>query len=260
MIRLYGKNKNEAAAVKLDYTKYWLTLKQWCLAGGVGMAGAVCMSMIFYRNGWIAMLAGIAGIIIAPQIYKQQLIDQRRQQLSNEFKEALYSLVVSLRAGRSVEGAFTASLEDLDPIMTPLIYREWNEIVRQLQIGFTVEDSLEDLGKRSGIEEIRSFARTITICKRTEGDVVRVMEDTIHLIQERMEIQTELKVLLTKKKTEQKILNIMPFGVIGLLILMSPDYLTPLYDCLQGQIIMTVCVGLTLLSYMLSKKISDIAL
>ncbi len=260
MIRVYGKNRIEYENTKMDYKKYKLTMKQWCLASLVGLIGAACAVLIFYRNSWITILAGGGGAIILPQMYKRQLIQKRQQQLSVEFKEALYSLVVSLRAGRSMEGAFTASLEDLDPIMTPLIYREWNEIVKQMQVGFTVEDSLEDLGSRSGIEEIQSFARTIAICKRTEGDVARIMENTIHLLQERMEIQIELKMLLTKKKTEQKILNMMPFVVIGLLMLMSPDYLSPLYDCLQGQIVMTVCVGLTLLSYILSKKISDIAL
>ena len=260
MIRSYGRSKTEFEGTKQDYAKYRLTVKQWCLSGLVGIVGAVCMVMIFYRNQWITLLSGVCGAVIVPYMYKQQLIQRRRQQLSLEFKEALYSLVVSLRAGRSLEGAFTASLEDLDPIMMPLIYREWGAIINQIQVGFTIEDSLEDLGNRSGIEEIQSFARTITICKRTEGDVARVMENTIHLLQERMEIQNELRVLLIKKKTEQKILNLMPFVVIGLLLLMSPDYLSPLYDCLQGQIIMTVCVFLTFLSYILSKKISDIVL
>ena len=54
--------------------------------------------------------------------------------------------------------------------------------------------------------------------------------------------------------------NMMPFVVVGLLLMMSPEYLSPLYDCIQGQIIMTVCVGLTVVSYVLSKKIADIAL
>ncbi len=260
MDRPYGKNSVESSIAKMDYKRCRLSLKQWCLSGVVGMTGAICMITIFYRNIVITILAGVAGMFILPQMYKKKLIKQKQEQLCLEFKEALYSLVVSLRAGRSVEGAFIASLEDLDYRMTPLIYREWSEIVKQMQVGFSVEDGLEDLGNRSGIEEIRSFARTIKICKRTEGDVAKVMENTIHLLQERMEIQTELKVLLTKKKTEQKILNMMPFVVIGLLLLMSPDYLSPLYECLQGQIIMTVCVGLTLISYILAKKISDITL
>lgn len=226
----------------------------------LGMIGGVLVIMIFYRNFWMMVLACIAGGCLGPIYQKQRLIQKRQQQLQIEFKDALYSLVVSLRAGRSLERAFSAALEDMDPVMTPYIYQEWKGIVEQLQVGFQVEEGLEDFGRRSGIEEIQSFARTIEVCKRTEGDMARVMENTIHLLQERMEIQMELKVLLAKKKTEQKILNIMPFIVVGLLLLMSPDYLEPLYDSAQGWMIMTVCVGLTILSYFLSRKISNISL
>ena len=260
MKKSFGKQRNKEENGKIDYTRMQLTVKQWVLWAMVGMVGAVCMIMIFYRSWIMITAAGMAGAVILPIMRQKHQIQKRQQQLSLEFKDALYSLVVSLRAGRSVEGAFSASLEDLDPVMTPLIYREWNELVKQLRVGFTVEDGLEDLGQRSGIEEIRSFGRMIAVCKRSEGDVARVMENTIQLLQERLEIQTELKLLLTKKKTEQKILNIMPFVVIGLLLMMSPEYLAPLYDCLKGQIIMTVCVGLSVASYMLSKKIADITL
>lgn len=257
---MFGQNTVTKQEGKVDYMVYRLSLQQWSAASMAGMVGASGLMMIFYRNIWIILAAGAAGAILFPKIRKTQLIQKRQQQLQLEFKEALYSLIVSLRAGRSMEGAFAASLEDLDPVITPHIYREWEEIVKQLQVGFSVEDSLEDFAQRSGVEEIQSFARTIEICKRSEGDVTRVMENTIHLLQERMEIQMELKILLTKKKTEQKILNLMPFAVIGLLLMMSPDYLSPLYECLQGQLIMTACVGLTLLSYILSKKIADISL
>lgn len=245
---------------KTDYRKYRLSLQQKVMSILVGSAGAVSMVMIFYRSVWMMIAACIVGGVAAPQIYKKQLIQKRQKQLQLEFKDALYSLIVALRAGRSMEGAFISALEDMDRTMTPYIYQEWKSIAEQLQVGFPVEDCLEDFGVRSGIEEIRSFARTIEVCKRTEGDLARVMENTIHLLQERMEIQMELKVLLTRKKTEQKILNIMPFLVIGLLLLMSPDYLDPLYNCLQGQMIMTICVGITLFSYFLSRKMANIML
>lgn len=224
------------------------------------MIGGVLAIMIFYQNLWLMMICGLAGAVLCPNYQKKRLMQKRRQQLRNEFKEALYSLVVSMRAGRSLEGAFSAALEDMDEVMTPYIYQEWKDIVRQLDMGFAVEESLADFGERSGIEEIQSFARTIEVCKRTDGDITRVMENTIQLLQERMEIQMELKVLLAKKKTEQRILSVMPFVVIGLLLLMSPEYLAPLYSCLQGRIVMTVCMGITVLSGFLSKKISSISL
>jgi len=139
-------------------------------------------------------------------------------------------------------------------------YREWQEVIAQLQVGIPVEEGLREFGKRSGVEEIQSFARTVEVCKRSEGDIAKVMENTIDLLQERMEIQMELKVILAKKKTEQKILNVMPFVVIGLLLLLSPDYLEPLYDSLQGKLVMTICMVLSVVSYAVSKKISNIAM
>lgn len=245
---------------KICYEKYSLSVKQCLFSILLGMLGGSFVVLIFYRSIWAILLACMVGSSVLPMYYRRQLIQKRKKQLSEEFKEALYSLIVSLRAGRSLEGAFAAALEDMDEKMTPYIYREWKEIVKQLQVGFLVEDGLKDLGERSGIKEIQSFARMIEICKRSEGDIVRVMENTIQLLQERMEIQMELKVLLAKKKTEQKILTAMPFGVIGLLLLLSPDYLEPLYQSLQGRIVMTVCMGLMLLSYLMSRKIASIAL
>ena len=260
MSKLFGKKKKKVCSGKLDYSYYTMSVRQYLLWGSLGILSGSFLSIIFYRNWMILSAAGVVGMVVCPQIRKEYEIQKRKQQLSREFKEALYSLLVSLRAGRSLEGAFTGALEDLDPIMTPLIYTEWKELVKQLGVGFTIEDGLIDLGKRSGIEEIRSFGNMIAICKRSEGDVARIMENTIQLLQERMEIQSELRLVLIKKKTEQKILNLMPFIVVGLLLLMSPDYLLPLYNCLQGQIIMTVCMGLMIVSYLLSKKIADITL
>ncbi len=243
-----------------DYDQIALSAGHLALSCLLGIMGAGLVVFIFYRNAWMPLVGMVAGGIIGPQMEKKRLVQKRKERLRDEFKEALYSLMVALRAGRSLEGAFYAALEDLDEGLMPHIYTEWQTITKQLSLGISVEESLLDFAARSHIEEIESFARTIEICKRTEGDMVRVMENTIQLLQERMEIQGELQVLLAKKKTEQRILNLMPFLVIGLLLLMAPEYLQPLYRSLQGQIIMTVCALLTVISVLLSRKIAKIAL
>lgn len=245
---------------EIDYRQYSLSLEEWLFAI---MSGIVCggiLVMIFYRSIIMIFLGGCIGAFLSPFILKKRKLQKRQLQLRMEFKEALYHLIAALQAGRSLELSFTAALEDMDAGILPYMFREWQTVVDNLAIGLSVEESLENFGNRSGIEEICSFARTVEICKRTEGDVARVMENTIHLLQDRMDIQMELKVLLAKKKTEQKILSIMPFCVIGLLLLMSPDYLIPLYHSFQGQCIMTVCVGLSVFSYWLSKKMANITL
>ncbi len=245
---------------RYNYDKYTLHIRQYVLSSLSGMAGAALVMVIFYRSIWMVSLACVGGGIFAPLYYKRYLIDKRKRKLREEFKDALYSLIVSLRAGRSLEGAFVASIEDMDAEMMPYMHHEWKEIISQLQVGIPVEEGLQEFGQRSGVEEIQSFARTVEVCKRSEGDIAKVMENTIDLLQERMEIQMELKVILAKKKTEQKILNVMPFMIIGLLLLLSPDYLEPLYHSLQGKLVMTVCMVLSIVSYLISKKISNIAM
>ena len=110
------------------------------------------------------------------------------------------------------------------------------------------------------MEEISSFAQIIQICKRTEGNIAKVIENTAGLLQEKIEIQGEVQVALAKKKMEQKILNVMPVAVLSLLLLLSPDYLAPLYSSFQGRMIMTVCAGLAIASYCISKRMADIAI
>ena len=59
---------------------------------------------------------------------------------------------------------------------------------------------------------------------------------------------------------EQKIMGSMPFGMIFLLLLLSPGYLSPLYRTITGQIVMVCAAALMALSIWLSRKIIQIDL
>lgn len=223
------------------------------------MIGAA-VAMIFYQNIWIALVA--AGFLfgVYPELCKETLAKRRQWILVTEFKEVLYCLAAALRAGRSLENALEAVWEDMDPRITPCLYKEWQIIRAQLQIRVRAEDCLKELAKRSGVEEIRSLADVIEISKKSEGDIVQIVENTVRLLQDKIEIQGEMHVLLAKKKMEQKIVNVMPFLVILMLLFIAPDYLEPLYKTITGRVIMTLCTGMAGGSFWLSKKFSTIEL
>lgn len=218
------------------------------------------LGLVFYRDVFMILLGVLLGIFLGPRWWKQQKKEKVKEQIRQEFKEALYLLVVALKAGRSLEGAFEASLMDMDPYVTPHLYKEWQRIVGQIKVGFPVEESLKELGERSGIEEILSFTSAVEICKRSEGDIAKVLEKTIRTIQERIEIRQEIRVMVAQKKMEQRVMSLTPFVVIGLLMLLSPDYLSPLYESLRGKFLMTVCALLSVLSILIARKMVSIDL
>ena len=136
---------------------------------------------LFFKNPIMMLIGGCTGALLMPIFGTKQKEKKVRKELSLEFRDALYGLVVSLRAGRSLEGAFEASLEDMSPASLPLLYEEWKTICGRIRIGVPAETALTDLARRSGIEEIRSFARSVEISKKAEGNITRILTNTIQL-------------------------------------------------------------------------------
>ena len=154
--------------------------------------------------------------------------------------------------------ALQAAWEDMDPTITPLLYKEWQWMLNRLQVNTTAENCLKELAQNSDVEEIQSLAEIIEIGKKSQGDVIKIIENTVGILQDKIEMQEEVQVLLAKKRMEQRIINVMPFLVLGMLLLISPDYLVPLYTTLQGRVIMSICVLITIGSFWLSRRIAEI--
>lgn len=243
-----------------DYRIIKLSASQRLLSMLVGMGAGILIIQLFFRQWTLAVAAALIGAFVGPWVYKDQLKEKRQTDLRKEFSEALYDLMVSLRAGRSLEGAVLSLGEETEPDSMPLLGKEWKQMAGAMNLGIPVEQSLKDLGERSGVEEILSFARSVEICKRSEGNITAVMENTIHMIQDRMELRAELKVLLARKKMESRVMTVMPFVIIAMLLIMSPDYLAPLYTSVRGYLIMAVCSILSILSILISRKMVQIDL
>ena len=226
-------------------------------AGALLMGGVLSL---FFRSPVVLCVFSAFGACIGPGIFRRKLRARRKSELQKQMREALYQLVVSLRAGRSLEGAWEACLEDMDPSSLPAVYPLWKEVLQEMKLGFPIEFLLERMAQRLDLEEMESLSRTVEICKRTEGNIAKVMEQTIRQLQDRMEIQQELRVLLARKKLEQKLMSVLPLLIILLLMVMSPGYLTPLYQSAQGQMVMVGAGLLCGISFWLSARLSRIEL
>lgn len=180
-----------------------------------------------------------------------------RRDLLQQFKECILSVTASLQAGYAVENAFTESLADMRMLYgeKALICSELSWIHRGLILNQTLEELLWDLGRRSHITEIEEFAEIFSIAKRSGGNLPEVIMRSAELIQHRTEADDEIRTLLANKRLEQKIMNVMPFGILLYIEISNPGYFDTLYHNLSGMAIMTVCLGIYLATYYLADKI-----
>jgi len=231
-----------------DYSVYRLLPRERAGAALLGCACVLAAVWLMYRHAALAVLFSPLGLLY-PRYYARSRCRKRKEKLRLQFKDALQALTSLLSAGRSVENAFLSLEHDLVLLIGETrsdLIRELRGISNRLANGEPLEIGLQDLAGRSGLEEVRSFAEAIAICKRAGGDLVEVVRRTAQLIAEKMDVELEVDVLVAQKKFESRIMMLMPFAFVGILGFMAEDYMSPMRTGM-GIAMMTVCLGLLLL-------------
>ena len=119
---------------------------------------------------------------------------------------------------------------------------------------------LEDLGRRSGVPEIKQFASAYAACQRCGGDVEEVCLKTAELLIGRIGVRDEAKALISQKKLDVMLLSIMPVAVLAALNVLGYSYLAVLYETTAGRVVMSLCLALIIGAMLWGIKITRIEL
>lgn len=236
-----------------NYDIYHFSKQEIILLILKGTAFCFIFGVLFY-NSFLGVLLLLFFLPVYLKREKLNYIKKRKWQLNREFGEGLSGLSAALNTGYSVENAFYQAILDLKQIYgeESLIINEFSTIVKKLKVNQNLEDILNDLGERSGVEDIKNFSEVFQTAKRTGGDLIRVIRTTEKVIRDKIEVEREIQIIITGKRLESRIMNIMPCGIIAYLKLSSPHFLDPLYGNSMGVVVMTamlICYyGVTLLT------------
>ena len=242
-----------------DYAEYHFDRKErilYCLEG----IALVAMIGYFFYQSWIACVCLLPLLFLFMREKKKELAKKRGQELSIQFKDLLLTVSANLKAGYSVENAFRESYRDLQMLYgteSP-ICREIRHIITGLENNVVLEKMLYSLGQRSHEPDIMQFADVFMIAKRSGGNMTDILAKTAAVIEQKIETDKEIRLMISAKKMEQKIMNMVPFLIIFYVDTTSKGFFDVLYHNVIGITIMTVCLGLYGAAYLLSKRIVEI--
>lgn len=191
---------------------------------------------------------------------QKQEAEQKKKELRMQFKDAILSWSVSLKSGYSVENAFRQVYEDMIFLYGKegSFCQEIHAMILGMESNLTLEKMWKDFGERSGVEEIREFAEVFAAAKRSGGNLTEIIEKSVSVIAGKIETEREIEVLLSARKLEQKIMNMVPFGILIYLSITSKGYFDSLYGNAAGIAIMSICLLVYLSAVYLSNKIIHI--
>lgn len=262
---VYGKKKQAEEMVLredglTDYDVYVMTKSEKMFTIVVAAIALFAVGYVFYHSLILSALLALFAVK-APKIRTRQIIDKRKNQLSLQFKDMLYSLSSALSVGKSVETGIRDSLQDLqviypDPETDILV--ELGLILRGLGMNNTIEDMFGQFAERAHLEDIDNFVDIFVTCKRTGGDLIEVMRSTSNTIGDKIEVKQEIETMISGKKYEFNFLMILPVIMVLFLTLTSGDYMAPVFTTIVGRIAMTVAIAIFALAYVVGSKIMKI--
>ncbi len=254
------KRKNTTNNVaKVNYKTYSFTFWEYLKYLAFASIVLYLIGYLFFRNSFLSFGLCLFSFLYLP-VKRKIIILKQRSELELQFKDMLLSVSSSLSAGRSAEGAFSDALNELKllyPYDNCPIIQELQIIIRNISINEPLEKSLADFAERSGIEDITSFSEVFSICKSTGGNLVEIIRNTASVINQKIDIKNEIEVIIAEKKLSQKIMSMMPFGLLLMISSGSPDYISPLFSP-KGNVVMVIVLLLLAISYFLGAKIMDI--
>ncbi len=217
------------------------------------------LDYFFYQSIWaLAPLLGVGAVYY--EMERHVIYQKKKEAAREQFKELLLLASVGQKAGYSAENAFLSSYSDMKAL-----FGEKSSICRMINILRSGKENnraffqmWSQLGSQMEIEEITEFAQVYEIAHKSSGNIAAIMEKTAEIIIHRIETEKEIAVLLSGKRLEQKIMNVMPFLIMLYISITSPGYFRGLYHSLPGVVIMSICLIFYLIAYGLSVRISSI--
>lgn len=243
----------------MDYGTYHLSKKEYgkYIVSYLFLEGII--TYLFFHS-WIFFILFLPGFGGYLADRKKKLQKQRAEQMEAEFLIGMQLVSTSLQAGYAVENAFREAVKELEKIYEEdaFILKEFRYFVSQLGLNRTVESLLAELGERSHAEDIRNFAEVFYTAKRTGGDLLAIIRNTVSEIQQKQETRQEIAASLSGKIMEQNMMSLIPLFILGYVKLTSPGFLDAMYGNLAGIFIMSVCFIVYLAAYFWGRRIMDI--
>ena len=236
------------------------TLSEWMICIILYFALSVYAAWLFY-DSFAAALVFSPLFFLFLRAVRSYRSKKRRHELADGFLRCLLSVSSSLSAGISAENAFVAAASDMEKLYGPRadIVRQLRLVNSQVEMGRRLETALLDLAKRSGIQEIYDFAVVFMVAKEKGANMPEVISNCTQLMEDRQASENEARVLIRAKQYEQRVMCVIPPGIITYLKFSSGGFMGVLYHNVTGIAVMTTCLFVYVFAIYLAERIGDVA-
>lgn len=215
----------QAGHPKATVRQFWM----FCFGCGAVTTG------IFALVGapWYALiLIAFSATVGLPQWLVAMRIRRRRRLFLRQFADALDVMVRGVRAGLPlIDCLKIVAREGSEPTRS-----EFDTMAKSLSVGITLAQAVEQFHDRLPLAEVNFFAVVLTLQQQTGGNLSEALANLSNVLRERQHMRQKVSALSQEAQYSAIIIGALPFLIMLVVYVMTPEYLTPLFETTLGNV------------------------
>jgi tight adherence protein B len=250
---LTSRPRSSKLADNLARADLKLRVSEYALAVAGLMVGTFLIVYVVNRSLVVAILFGAAAYFV-PGFYVKYRQRKRFRALNNQLGDTILLLSNALKAGYSFAQAMATIARSAPVPMAD----EFSRAVREMNLGITVDDALEHMNTRIESEDFDLMVTAVQIHRVVGGNLAEILDTIAFTIRERIRIQGEIRTLTAQARASGYIITGLPFALAGILTLISPGYITPMFHSIIGIGMLILALIMMGIGYSIVRKIAAI--
>ncbi|NDI36378.1 type II secretion system F family protein [Chengkuizengella sediminis] len=261
-MKLFQQSVKERMKKKKNNKK----LEQSLISAGISLSAeefimfrtilSILSGLIVYLifDKWIMIIFGFCIIYFGTKfwiIFKQK---KRIKMFNDSLSDMITTIISSLRAGFSLIQSLQSVVEESESPMK----EEIELVVKEMQYGSSLEDSLNQLKERMPSEDLDLMIQSILIQRQIGGNLSVILETIEQTIRDRTKIQGQISTLTAQGKLSGMIIGSLPIGVGFVIFLIEPEYFADFFRHPIGIMLIISGVISGTIGFMLIRKLTTI--
>lgn len=189
--------------------------------------------MVAFGMRFLPTVVGLALGLMIPWLYLSIKESRRIKAFLAALPDTLQLIAGSLSAGYSMPQAVDTVVREGQPPMSS----EFNRALIEARLGVPLEDALDGIATRMKSQDFSWVVMAIRIQREVGGNLAEVLTTVAATLRERERLRRQVQVLSAEGRLSAWILGALPVVFTVYLILVRPDYLTPMVQTLFGWVL-----------------------
>jgi tight adherence protein B len=204
-----------------------------------------------------SVVTALVALIAAAFLPRQALRYLRRKRLDlleQQLPDALLTLAGGMKAGVSL----TQAIQQLSAESRPPVSQEFDMVLREQRLGVSLDDALDNLGRRVPLQSITLTVSAMRIASETGGQLAETLERASQTLRTKLAMEGKIRALTSQGKLQAMVVGALPLFLLFVLNKMEPEAMSLMFTTPMGYATLAVIALLEIFGVLIIRKIVDI--